>query len=185
LLLLNQEIEPAAAVLIDSGNVNEALGLYKSMEMWEPMIQTARSNGVDTIETLKREYLQWLKDTSQEGLAGELKEAEGDIQGAIRLYVQNGFPNRAAALLIRMGANSNEDLVESVASALLRAELPEKAGALFENVGQTERALEAYIQGKAYRAAVELCRQIRPTKVVELEEVRRKSLTTVALPESI
>jgi hypothetical protein len=47
-------------------------------------------------EALRREHLQWLLETGQEGRAGAAKQAEGDALAAISLYLRGGLPARAA-----------------------------------------------------------------------------------------
>lgn len=50
------------------------------------------------LETLRRNYNQWLMETGQEEQAGEVKEREGDYIAAISLYMKAGLPARAARL---------------------------------------------------------------------------------------
>lgn len=56
--------------------------------------------GHPELETLRRNYYQWLMESGQEGKAGELKETEGDLVAAIQLYLKAGMPARAARLVI-------------------------------------------------------------------------------------
>jgi len=51
------------------------------------------------LTTLKETYFQWLLDTGQEEIAGEVREKEGDYLGAINLYMRGGLPTRAAKLI--------------------------------------------------------------------------------------
>lgn len=53
-------------------------------------------------------------------------------------------------------------LVNRVAESLLKADLYEKAGELFEKVGQTREALQSYRKGQAFSRAVELARHNFP-----------------------
>ena len=46
----------------------------------------------------------------------------------------------------------------------------EKAGEIYEKLGQKDRSLDAYKKGNAFRSAVELCRTSFPQQVVTLEE---------------
>ena len=48
------------------------------------------------------------------------------------------------------------EILNQVATGLIKRELFSLAGELFETVGQTERALECYRRGHSYRQAVEL-----------------------------
>ena len=47
-------------------------------------------------DELKRAHYQWLLQTGQEDRAGRAKEREGDVLGAISLYMKGGLPARAA-----------------------------------------------------------------------------------------
>jgi hypothetical protein len=47
-------------------------------------------------EELRRAHAQWLLATGQDGQAGGVKEREGDLLGAIGLYLKGGLPARAA-----------------------------------------------------------------------------------------
>jgi len=51
------------------------------------------------LATLKETYFQWLLDTGQEEIAGEVREKEGDYLGAVNLYMKGGLPTRAAKLI--------------------------------------------------------------------------------------
>ena len=104
----------------------------------------------------------------QEEKAAKIKEKEGDIDAAIQLYLQGGLPARAAALA-QTQQRQTPELLETIAAALCRAGLHEKAGAFFEKLGQPERALESYRQGNAFRRAVDLSRRLFPREVVQLE----------------
>lgn len=59
-----------------------------------------------------------------------------------------------------------------VGGALFSSGMFEKAGALYEKLGDAHRAMEAYRKGQAYARAVELSRrQFQGRDVVELEEL--------------
>jgi hypothetical protein len=57
----------------------------------------------------------------------------------------------------------NDELVAKVASALLRSELFEQAGELYEKVNQTEKAFDCYRKAKAFARAIELARFVSPS----------------------
>lgn len=57
----------------------------------------------------------------------------------------------------------NEEVVAKVASALLRGELFEQAGELYEKVNQTEKAFDCYRKAQAFPRAIELARIISPS----------------------
>lgn len=51
------------------------------------------------LAALRSAHLQWLLDSGQEERAGEVREKEGDLTGAIALYMKAGLPVKAAHLL--------------------------------------------------------------------------------------
>ena len=61
-------------------------------------------------------------------------------------------------------------LLDSVATALTRAGMHDRAGDFYERLEELQRALDSYIRGSAYRKAVELARRSFPGRVVELQE---------------
>ena len=79
------------------------------------------------LDTLRRNYNQWLMETGQEEQAGEVKEKEGDYISAISLYMKAGLPARAARLAAsREELMSNSELIQRIAAALIKADLHER-----------------------------------------------------------
>ena len=110
-------------------------------------------------------------DSGQEETAGEVREKEGDLQSAISLYMKAGLPARAARVIQHHPELSNQpDLLQGIASSLVKSGLHEKAGDLYELARSFQQAMEAYRAGGAYRRAVELARVTFPNEVVGLEE---------------
>ncbi len=75
---------------------------------------------------MKKTYYQWLNETDQFEQAGSVKEREGDLQGAVNLYLKANLPSKAAKLV----ANNyelvgNQDLVNKIAAALIKSDLYE------------------------------------------------------------
>ena len=66
--------------------------------------------------------------------------------------------------------SSQPELLQQIASALVKASLYEKGGSLYEQAHSYQQAMEAYRQGGAFRRAVELARVAYPNEVVGLEE---------------
>lgn len=114
--------------------------------------------------------------------------------GALNQYMKAGLPARAAQLVCAVWTrrvltltlcclqhdelSRSPDIVERVASALLKAGLFDRAGDLFEKVRMNQRALEAYRQGGAFRKAVELCRNAFPNEVYARCWLRLLTLVT-------
>lgn len=66
--------------------------------------------------------------------------------------------------------SSQLDLLQQIASSLMKAGLYERAGELYERARSNHEAMEAYRSGGAFRKAVELARNAFPSEVVSLEE---------------
>ena len=152
---------------------------------WDEAIAVAEARSHPDLESMRNNYTDWLLSTSQEEKAGELRESEGDLQGALNFFMKAGLPGRygsclaeacgqahslfscrAAQLIMRHpDLSSRADLVERVASALMQASVYDRAGELFEKVQMPQRALEAYKQGKAFAKAVDLARGAFPDEV--------------------
>ncbi len=82
-----------------------------------------------------------------------------------------GVVGRAAQVIIKNGLQNNRELSEKVAKALVKSKLYEKAGELFELIGDRSTALETYKQGNHFRQALALSRNVAPDQVMALEEV--------------
>ncbi|KAI9351150.1 hypothetical protein DFJ73DRAFT_789886 [Zopfochytrium polystomum] len=169
LAALDKQFKVAENIYLELGQTEEAMEMYQEMHRWNMAIRVAEQKNHPDVDQLKKNYMQWLLDSSQEDKAGELKEEEGDYVAAVNLYLKGGMPARAAQLL-NMHGLSHVDLTERVASALFKVGLYEKAGELYEKLGSNDRALDSYRRGKAFRAAVELSRLIYPHEVLALEE---------------
>lgn len=97
------------------------------------------------LETLKRNYHAWLMETKQEEKAAELKEREGDYLGAMDMYIKSGLAARAAHLALNHDElASNTELMNRIAQALMRAELFEKAGEVYERIRNSQEAMRCY-----------------------------------------
>ncbi|ESP05446.1 hypothetical protein LOTGIDRAFT_228027 [Lottia gigantea] len=171
LAIMEKKFKEAEGIYLEQNHINEAMEMYQEMHMWDEAIQVAEAKSHPELETLKRNYNQWLMETGQEETAGELKEREGDYMAAINLYMKSGLPARAARLASsREELMSNSDLISRIAGALIKAELYERAGDLYEKIRDYQKAMECFKKGKAYKRAVELARHAFPTTVVTLEE---------------
>lgn len=87
--------------------------------------------GHPELDSLRGNYYQWLTETSQDEKAGEVKESEGDFQGAINLYLKAGLPAKAARLAIsRPEITNNSDTVSRIAASLIKGEFYERVSGL-------------------------------------------------------
>ena len=174
LAILDKKFAKAEELFLEQGQVEDAMEMYQELHKWEDAIRVAEIRNHPDVETLRKNYFQWLIDTRQEGRAAWLKEREGEYYEAVQLYLKAGLPAKAALLVTTYGLTQHSELLERVADALFQQGLYEKSGYFYEKLNLNERALEAFRKGHAYRAAVELCRSAYPSKVVELEGVREK-----------
>ncbi|KAJ1625160.1 hypothetical protein T492DRAFT_844180 [Pavlovales sp. CCMP2436] len=109
---------------------------------------------------------------AQEEKAAQLKEREADYQTAIQLYIKGGLPAKAARLALQLAEEGEvpQQTLETIAAALSRASMHEKAGMFYERLGEHQQALDSYKRGSIFSAAVELSRRVFQGRgVVELE----------------
>uniref|UniRef100_A0A2K5SHV9 IFT80/172/WDR35 TPR domain-containing protein n=1 Tax=Cebus imitator TaxID=2715852 RepID=A0A2K5SHV9_CEBIM len=163
------------AEMIFLEQVIEAMGMYQELHRSDECIVVAQAKvsifSHPALENLCWSYYQWLVDTQQEERAGELQESQGDGLAAFSLYLKDGLPAKAARLVLsREELLANTELVEHITAALIKGELYERAGDLFEKIHNPQQALECYRKGNAFMKAVELARLAFPGEVVKLEE---------------
>jgi intraflagellar transport protein 172 len=78
---------------------------------------------------LKKTYYKWLEETDQIEKAGQVKEKEGDILGAINLYLKANLPAKASKLIVfHYELMDNQELINKIAAALIRSDLYENVG---------------------------------------------------------
>ncbi|KAB7506029.1 Intraflagellar transport protein [Armadillidium nasatum] len=147
LAILNKQFKTAEGVLIDNNDLDAAMNMYQSLHKWDEAVELAEMKGHADVENLKKLHMQWLLDTHQEGHAGEIKEKEGNPLGAISLYLSAGRPAKAATIIAtNIDLQNDSELVSTVADALLKAELFERAGELYEKVGLSREALQKVVR---------------------------------------
>ncbi|KAJ4427860.1 hypothetical protein ANN_23861 [Periplaneta americana] len=171
LAILNKSLKDAEAIYLEQNQLDEALSMYQSFHKWDEALALAELKGHPKYEELREKHMKWLVESKQEERAGELKEKDGDYDTALSLYLRASLPTRASRLIQNNpDMLQNDELVAKVASALLRSELFEQAGELYEKVNQTEKAFDCYRKSKAFPRAIELARYVSPSEVVHLEE---------------
>uniref|UniRef100_A0A2K6G5V0 Intraflagellar transport protein 172 homolog n=1 Tax=Propithecus coquereli TaxID=379532 RepID=A0A2K6G5V0_PROCO len=171
LAMLEKNYKLAEMIFLEQNAVEEAMDMYQELHRWDECIAVAEAKGHPALEKLRRGYYQWLMDTQQEERAGELQESQGDGLAAISLYLKAGLPAKAARLVLTQEELlANTELVEHITTALIKGELYERAGDLFEKIRNPQRALECYCKGNAFMKAIELARLAFPVEVVRLEE---------------
>eukprot|EP00052_Salpingoeca_macrocollata_P025012 m.226452 g.226452 ORF g.226452 m.226452 type:complete len:1747 (+) comp22359_c0_seq2:150-5390(+) len=171
LATLQRQFKLAETIYLEQGLVDDAIRSYQQLHKWEEALAVAEAKSHPQLTQLRADYERYLAETQQQERAAELKEQEGDMLGALTLYMTAGLPARAAQLVTRHDdLGRNPEVVERVAAALLKAGLYSHAGDLFDHVRMGPRALDCYRKARAYRKAVELARTSFPNEVVPLEE---------------
>lgn len=95
--------------------------------------------GHPELDNLQRNYYRWLTETGQDEKAGEVKESQGDYQGAVNLYLKAGLPAKAARLAIgQPEISSNSDTISRIAAGLIKGEFYERVSAPTTALVQTE-----------------------------------------------
>lgn len=170
LAVFSRRFKQAEAQLLHQGNVEESVVMYKGLHKWQDALAVAESKSYAKLRGLRDEYFQYLVNSGQEEIAGNLKEKEGDYSRALQLYLKGGFPSRAADLVLKQGLTRDQKLIEAIATALDRSQAFEKCGDFLESLRIFNRALEEFRRGHAYNKAVELARREFPSQVKQLHE---------------
>ena len=68
-------------MLLENGQTDAAIQMYCDMHRLDRAVEVATSKAHPNAENLRREHLDWLKQTGQEEAAGAVKEREGDHPG--------------------------------------------------------------------------------------------------------
>lgn len=168
--LLHKDLKAAEAELLNQGKVDECIAMYQRLLKHEEAIRVAEQAKHPEVIEMRQAYFQFLLDSNQEEKAAALKVHEHDFVQAINLYMKGGMPGRAAQVIFDHDIQQPLQLLDSVATALARAGMHDKAGEFYERLNELPRALDSYIRGNAYRKAVELARKCFPAKVVQLQE---------------
>ncbi|XP_073712376.1 intraflagellar transport protein 172 homolog [Misgurnus anguillicaudatus] len=171
LAVLDKNFKLAEMYYMEQNAVDEVMEMYQELHMWDECIAVAETKGHPELDNLRRSYYAYLMETNQNEKAAEVKESEGDVAGAVNLYLKAGLPAKAAWLAMsRDELLSNHDIMSRITAALIKGEFYERAGDLFERIKNNQRALDCYRKGNAFKKAVDLARVTFPAEVVKLEE---------------
>ncbi|GAB1607105.1 transport 172 homolog [Argonauta hians] len=171
LAIIEKSLKEAENIYLEQNQVDEAIHMYQDMHMWQEAIEVAEAKCHPNVEVLKQHHYNWLIDTGQHEAAGQVKEREGEYMTAITLYLKSGLPTKAARVVTgQEELLSNTEVTSRVATALVKAELYEQAGNMYERTGDVTKALHSYRKGQSFQQAVELARRSFPSDVVSLEE---------------
>ncbi|EFC47925.1 hypothetical protein NAEGRDRAFT_63764 [Naegleria gruberi] len=172
--ILGKDFKSAEQIYLEQAKVDEAIKMYEQLHKFEESIFLAIDKGINNAQEKKQKYIEWLIQSKQEDKAAKIYEKEGQYIKSINLYLQGGFPASAANVVSKYNVvfdnSASEKLLDTIAEALSKNGLFEKAGEFFEKRGLYDKAIEAYRKGRSYRFAVELSRTSFPELVVKLEE---------------
>uniref|UniRef100_A0A0K0EBD8 Intraflagellar transport protein 172 homolog n=1 Tax=Strongyloides stercoralis TaxID=6248 RepID=A0A0K0EBD8_STRER len=171
LYLLNGNYKEAEKCYIQNNNLDEAINMYKSLHKWDEAILLGKGWNYTKLGTLQQEYLKYLFDTGQDQKAGEYKEKEGDLHGAIDLYLKGSASAKAARVILDNNKLiKDEILVDRIIKSLELCGNYEKIGEIYEKLELYDKSMEGYKKGNNYNKAIQLARTHYPEEVVELEE---------------
>ena len=168
---LNREFVEAERLYLSHNRVDDAILMYENLMMFTDALRIADTSKHSDYETKKDSYFRWLLKNNQEEKAAQVKEFHGDYIGAISIYLEAGFPGKAAQIIAEKDIVHPRHVLESVATTLHDAGLHRESGEIHERMGQFQNALSHYIEGYAFREALNLASNEIPSKVIEIKEL--------------
>ena len=121
LALMRKDLKKSERILVEAGKSDEAIEMYQTLHRWDEAIMVAQEVGHGDAAQMKRDYFDYLRDTSQEEKAAELKEQEGQYMEAIELFLKGGLPGRAAQVVKNhQVTQGGPQLMERIAGAMTR-----------------------------------------------------------------
>ncbi|KAG7280373.1 hypothetical protein CRUP_022201, partial [Coryphaenoides rupestris] len=127
LAVLDKNFKLAEMYYMEQNATDEVIEMYQELHMWEECIAVAEAKAHPELDSLRWNYYHWLTETAQDEKAGEMREREGDHQGAINLYLKAGLPAKAARLAIsHPDITSSSDMVNRITAALIKGEFYER-----------------------------------------------------------
>ena len=172
LLILDKQFNNAENLLLNNNLLDETIEILNELQKWDESVKIAEKYAHPEIAKIKAQYYDWLISNDQLDKAAELKEHDGDFMAAIKLYIQGGYPAKAANLVkaYENQAKFDNATLEKIITNLNQVGIYEKAGELLETMGHSQRSLDAYRQAKCFSKAVEIAKKYIPTRVEKLEE---------------
>ncbi|PIO75437.1 tetratricopeptide repeat protein [Teladorsagia circumcincta] len=168
---LLRKFKEAEKIYLENNAIEEAIEMYQLLQKWDEALDIAKAVNYPGFDQLKANYYRTLFDTGQDAKAAELKIADGDVAGAVSLYMKAKKPVQALETALSDSSLSNDhQLMASIASQLMQSHIYDKAGELYEHMRDFEKALECYTNGQTFNKAIQLARFAAPEKVVSLEE---------------
>ena len=172
LLILDKRFNDAESLLLENNLLDETVEILNELQKWDESVKIAEKFAHPDIAKIKGQYYDWLLSNDQLDKAAQVKEHDGDFMTAIDLYIQGGYPAKAANLVKNYGNQTKfeNSTLEKIITNLNQVGIYEKSGELLEIMGHTQRSLDAYRQAKCFSKAVEIAKKYIPTRVEKLEE---------------
>ena len=172
LLILDKRFNDAESLLLENNLLDETVEILNELQKWDESVKIAEKYAHPEIAKIKGQYYDWLISNDQLDKAAQVKEHDGDFNTAIDLYIQGGYPAKAANLVKNYcnQAKFENNTLEKIITNLNQVGIYEKAGELLEIMGHFQRSLDAYRQAKCFSKAVEIAKKYIPTRVEKLEE---------------
>ncbi|CAJ0935299.1 unnamed protein product, partial [Mesorhabditis belari] len=182
---MNKRFKEAEKIYLEQNDIEEAINMYKSLHKWEEALELARARNYPGYEQLKMNYHRALAETGQEAKVAELKATEGDPRTAIQLYLKSNQPTKALTVVLQKEELLNDSMItQDIAQSLVKNRFFEKAGDLYEKLKEFDKAMENYLEGKAFQKAIHVSRFAFPDKVVGIEEEWGNYLVQQGQPEA-
>ncbi|EAX94453.1 selective LIM binding factor, putative [Trichomonas vaginalis G3] len=166
--MLQSNYKQAEYCLIEHDRIEDAFNMYKSMQMWNELLDLAELRCPSRAPALRDEYFKHLMSTGQYQTTARMKAAKGQVNEAVDLCLQGNKPQLAAEILLQHEDKANPQLLSHVAEAL-SGKRDDIAGQIYEKLGNTKQALESYRKGHAYFNALELAKSAEPELVVPIQ----------------
>ena len=167
--MMQSNFKQAEYCLIEHDQLDAAIDMYKSMHMWNELLDLAEVRCPSRAPALRDEYFNHLMATGQYQTAARLKAARGQVNEAVDLCLQGNKPQLAAEILLAHEEAANPQLLQHVAEAL-QGKREDIAGQIYEKLGNSKAALESYRKGHAYYNALELAKSAEPELVVPIQK---------------
>ena len=168
--MLQCNFKQAECCLIEHDQLDTAIEMYKSMHMWNELLDLAELKCPSKAGQLRDEYFAHLLETGQYQVAAKLKARRGDVSEAVDLCLQGNKPQLAADILLNDSGNAQPQLLAHVAEALVKNNRYDLAGQIYEKLGKAKEALDAYRKGHSYYRALEMAKAASPEEVVKIEK---------------
>ena len=171
LLKISKEFVEAERILLSHNKIDEAINMYENMMMFQDAIRITKLYKQDCIGVKQDSYCKWLMENGYEEKAAIINCINGDNICAINICLDAGLPGKAANIVFEKNIVQPKNVLEDVARALHDSDMFSESGAVYERLGQTEKAVSLYLESRSFRAAINLASAKLPSKVIEIKHL--------------